>query len=299
MSTTDYYKILGVNKKASDDDIKKAYRKLAMKYHPDRSGSNKAAEEKFKRISEAYAVLSDKEKRKQYDMFGSNGFQQRYSQEDIFRGFDLNNILREFGFGGSGFGDNIRFDFGGRGGRPGRSQRSVKGADLEYELPLTLSEIINGTDKTISYNHDGQTQKITIKIPKGMVPGKKLRLNGKGQPSANGGPSGDLFVKAKVLTDPLFRIEGYDLYLNREIRLSEALLGTQLSIPTPDNRELILKVPSGTNHKTKLRLSRNGLPHINDTKKKGDLYVEIVVKMAKTLNEQQIRLIEKIAETGL
>ncbi|MDM8540216.1 J domain-containing protein [Desulfococcaceae bacterium HSG9] len=297
MSETDYYKILGVNKNASDGDIKKAYRKLAMKYHPDRLGSDKAAEEKFKTISEAYAVLSDKEKRKQYDMFGSNGFQQRYSQEDIFRGFDLNNILREFGFGGGGgFGNNTRFDFGGRPG--GRNQRPVKGADLEYELPLTLSEVINGTDKTISYNHDGQANKIAIKIPKGMVSGKKLRLNGKGQPSAYGGPSGDLFVKARVNTDPLFRIEGHDLYFNREIKLSEALLGTQLAIPTPDNRQLSLKIPSGTKHKTKFRLSGNGLPHINDTQK-GDLYVEIKVKMAKTLNEQQIQLIEKLAETGL
>jgi curved DNA-binding protein len=296
MSTTDYYKVLGVNKNTSDDDIKKAYRKLAMKYHPDRSGSSKTAEEKFKTISEAYAVLSDKEKRKQYDMFGSNGFQKRYSQEDIFRGFDLNNILREFGFGGGGgFGDNVRFDFG---GRPGGGQRSVKGTDLEYELPLTISEVINGTDKTISYNHDGQTNKIAIKIPKGMVSGKKLRLNGKGQPSAYGGPPGDLFVKTKVIADPLFRIDGYDLYLNREIRLTEALLGTQLSIPTPDDRKLSLKIPSGTNHKTKFRLSGNGLPRINDTQK-GDLYVEIRVKMAKTLSEQQIQLIEKLTETGL
>ncbi len=298
MSETDYYKILGVNKKDSDDAIKKAYRKLAMKYHPDRSGSDKAAEEKFKTISEAYAVLSDKEKRKQYDMFGSNGFQQRYSQEDIFRGFDLNNILREFGFGGGGggFGDSMRFDFGGRPG--GRPQRPVKGADLEYELPLTLTEVIKGTDKTISYNLDGKTNKITIKIPKGMIPGKKLRLHGKGQPSAYGGPPGDLFVKTKVLTDALFRIEGHDLFLNREIKLSEALLGTQLSVPTPDNRTLSLKVPSGTNHKTKFRLSGNGLPHLNDTQK-GDLYVEIGVKMTNTLSEQQIQLIEKLAETGL
>ncbi len=104
---------------------------------------------------------------------------------------------------------------------------------MEYELPLTLSEVINGTDKTISYNHDGLTNKIAIKIPKGMVSGKKLRLNGKGQPSAYGGPPGDLFVKTKVIADPLFRIDGYDLYLNREIKLTEALLGTQLSIPTP------------------------------------------------------------------
>jgi len=295
MSSTDYYKNLGVEKNASDDDIKKAYRKLAMKYHPDRSGSDKTAEEKFKQISEAYAVLSDKEKRKQYDMFGSNGFQQRYSQEDIFRGFDLNSILKEFGFGGRGFGDNIRYDFG---GRPGRRQGPVKGADMEYVLPLTLSDVIGGTEKTISYKHNGDIKKISIKIPKGMVTGKKLRLQGKGQPSAYGGPPGDLFVKAKILADPLFRIEGYDLHLNREIRLSEALLGTQLSIPTPDNRELSLKVPSGTNHKTKFRLSGNGLPRMNDLQR-GDLYVEIGVKMAKTLSEQQIQLIEKLAETGL
>ncbi len=302
MSSTDYYKILGVDKKASDDDIKKAYRKLAMKYHPDRSGSDKAAEEKFKKISEAYAVLSDKEKRKQYDMFGSNGFQQRYSQEDIFKGANLNDILNEMGFGGfggfggRGFGDNVHFDFGGGGG--GRHQKAIKGGDLEYEIPLTLIEVINGTEKTISYNHEGKTHKITLKIPKGMISGKKLRLQGKGQPSPYGGPPGDLFVKSKVLPDPLFRIDEQDIQIGREIKLTEALLGVQLSVPTPDNRTLSLKVPPGTNHKTKFRLSGNGLPYLNESKK-GDLFVEVRVNMPKRLDESQMRLVEQLAETGL
>jgi curved DNA-binding protein len=148
MPEEDYYKILGVNKKASDGDIKKSYRKLAMKYHPDHTKGDKNAEEKFKKISEAYAVLSDKDKRKQYDTFGSNGFHQRYSQEDIFRGFDFNDILREFGFGNAGpfsrGGGGARFSFGNESpfGSFGRQQQAQqKGSDLAYELPLTLQEV--------------------------------------------------------------------------------------------------------------------------------------------------------------
>ena len=146
----DYYDILGVNKKASGDEIRKAYRKLALKYHPDHAKDDKAAEEKFKKISEAYAVLSDKEKRKQYDTFGSEGFSQRFSQEDIFRNFDFNDILREFGIGGRGGG--VRFTFGsgspfGAGspyGNYGGQPQQVKGSDLVYELPLTLAEVMSG-----------------------------------------------------------------------------------------------------------------------------------------------------------
>ena len=146
MPETDYYKILGLNKSASAEEIKKAYRKMAMKYHPDHTKGDKAAEEKFKQISEAYAVLSDKEKRKQYDTFGSSGFHQRYSQEDIFKGFDFADIFREFGFGGMNFSSGgrggSRFSFGGDpfGGRA-RQAAQTKGSDLVYELPLTLQEV--------------------------------------------------------------------------------------------------------------------------------------------------------------
>ena len=198
MPETDYYKILGVNKNASDEELKKAYRKLAMKYHPDHTKGDKNAEEKFKKISEAYAVLSDKEKRKQYDTFGSTGFQQRYSQEDIFRGFDFGDIFREFGFGGAGpfGGGGMKFSFGSEspfGGSQRQQQAQTKGSDLVYELPLTLQEVATGTSKTVSFQHQGRSEKITVKIPKGMISGKKLRVAGKGESSPYGGARGDLY----------------------------------------------------------------------------------------------------------
>ena len=247
MANTDYYQILGVDKKASEAEIKKAYRKLAMKYHPDHTQGNKADEEKFKKISEAYAVLSDKEKRQQYDMFGADGFQQRYSQEDIFRNFDFGDIFREFGFsGGSGLG-GMRFSFGGSPfGSRGARRQPIKGSDLIYEMPLTLQEIISGTTKNVAFTHQGQTENLTVKIPKGMTDGKRLRISGKGEASPLGGSPGDLYIKAKVLTDPVFSTENLDLHTHHSIKLSEAVLGTTLSIPTLEGKALSLKVPPGT-----------------------------------------------------
>ena len=304
MAETDYYKILGVNKTASDNEIKKAYRKLAMKYHPDHTKGDKGDEEKFKKISEAYAVLSDKEKRKQYDTFGSAGFQQRYSQEDIFKGSDFESILSEL-FGGSGrFGDGgrgMRFSFGGGspfGGYQRNQQVHTKGSDLEYELPLTLEEVAAGTQKTVSFQHKGRSEKITVKIPKGMIAGKKVRIAGKGEPSPYGGPAGDLYIKSKMLDHPVYDVQAQDLYINRDIKLSEAILGTNISVPTLSGKELKLKIPAGTKHKTKMRLSGHGLPHMHG-KGQGDLYVRIDIKMPKRLSKKQKSLIEQLAETGL
>jgi curved DNA-binding protein len=303
MPETDYYKILGVNKSASDQELKKAYRKLAMKYHPDHTKGDKNAEEKFKKISEAYAVLSDKEKRKQYDTFGSNGFQQRYSQEDIFRGFDFGDILREFGFGGAGpfGGGGMRFSVGGEspfGGSQRQQQAQTKGSDLVYELPLTLQEVATGTSKTVSFQHQGRSEKITVKIPKGMISGKKLRVAGKGEPSPYGGSRGDLYIQAKVLKDPVYEVEGHNLFIKKEIKLSEAMLGSNISVPTLTSKELSLKIPPGTKHKTKMRLSGHGLPRMH-AKGQGDLYVHIYVIMPKQLTKNQKKLIEQLAETGL
>jgi curved DNA-binding protein len=299
----DYYQILGVGKNASEDEIKKAYRKLAMKYHPDHAKGDKGAEEKFKKLSEAYAVLSDKEKRKEYDTYGSEGFRQRFSQEDIFRGFDFSDIFREFGFGGSNFfggrRGGMRFTYGS--GSPygaGQQQAQVKGSDLLYELPLSLQEVASGTRKLINLQHQGRTQKITVKIPKGMITGKKLRLAGKGNPSPYGGPPGDLYIQAKLVADPVFEVQGYDLYLHREIKLSEALLGTTVYVPTLDNKKLSLKIPPGTKPGTKMRMAGNGLPEM-EGKSKGDLYVKIKVKIPGQLTAEQKKLIEKLAETGL
>jgi curved DNA-binding protein len=302
----DYYQILGVKKSASGEEIKKAYRKLAMKYHPDHTKGDKASEEKFKKISEAYAVLSDKEKRKEYDTFGAEGFRQRFSQEDIFRGFDFGDIFREFGFGGDFFsgrgrGGGMRFNFGGGspfGSQAGQQQARMKGTDLIYELPLTLKEVANGTTKTVSLQHQGHSEKVTVKIPKGLISGKKLRLAGKGSPSPVGGPPGDLFIQAKVLHDPSYRAENYDLHINQEVKLSEILMGTRISVSTPDDKKLSIKIPPGTQPGTKMRMPGQGLPHMK-SKKRGDLYVKIQVKLPKQLTDEQKDLIDKLAETGL
>ena len=296
----DYYSVLGVSKSASDAEIKKAYRKLAMKYHPDHSKGNKGAEEKFKKISEAYAVLSDKDKRKEYDTFGSEGFHQRFSQEDIFRGFDFGDIFQEFGFGGGrggarrfNFGQGSPFNFGG-----GQQQARVKGSDLVYELYLTLREVATGASKTVSFQHQGRSENLTVKIPKGMITGKQLRLAGKGNPSPYGGPPGDLFIKSKLLDDPKFSARQYDLYLNHELKLSEAILGVTVSVPTIDDKQLSLKIPPGTKHGTKMRLSGHGLPNMKNNKK-GDLYVSIQVKIPKNISAEQKKLVEELAATGL
>ncbi|MBN1931591.1 MAG: J domain-containing protein [Desulfobacterales bacterium] len=305
MSETDYYKELGVSRNASGEEIKKAYRKLAMKYHPDRTKGDKSAEEKFKKISEAYAVLSDKEKRQQYDTYGSSGFHQRYTQEDIFKGFDFADIFKEFGFGGASFSKgkrgDIRFSFGSGspfGYQERQQQTQLKGSDLIYELPLTIQEVAAGTRKTIFIQHEGRSEKLTVKIPEGMITDKKLRLSGKGNPSPFGGPAGDLYIKAKVLADPVYHAEGYDIHINREIKLSEALLGGSIAVPTIDGRELSLKIPPGTKHKTKMRIAGQGLPHMQG-KGKGDLYVNIHVHMPKQLTKNQKKLIEELADTGL
>ncbi len=272
----DYYSILGVKKEASAAEIKKAYRKLAMKYHPDHTKGDKSAEEKFKKISEAYAVLSDKDKRKEYDTFGSEGFHQRFSQEDIFRGFDFGDIFREFGFGGAGFsgtrGGGRRFNFGG-----GQQQARVKGSDLVYELPLTLREVATGVSKTVSFQHQDRNENLTVKIPKVFITGKQVRLAGKGNPSPYGGPPGDLFIKSKVLDDPKFSVRQYDLYLNQELKLSEAILGVTVAVPTIDDKQLSLKIPPGTKHGTKMRLSGHGLPEMKKGQR-GNLYVHIKIQ---------------------
>jgi len=305
MSETDYYKILGVSKNASDEQIKKAYRKLAMKYHPDHAKGNKTAEEKFKKISEAYAVLSDKKKRSQYDTFGSTGFQQRYSQEDIFKGFDFSDILREFGIGGASFKmgkrGGMRFAFENDslfGTRARRQQAQIKGSDLLYELHLTIQEVATGTSKTVRLQHNGRSENVTIKIPKGMISGKKLRLAGKGQQSPYGGPPGNLYIQSKVLADPVYSVKGYNLYINREIKLSEALLGTSISVPTVEGKKLSLKIPAGTKHKTKMRLSGYGLPNMR-SQEKGDLFVIIRIYLPKSLSDKQKSLIKQLAKVGL
>jgi curved DNA-binding protein len=307
----DYYKTLGVDKKASAADIKKAYRKLAMKYHPDRTKGDKSAEEMFKKISEAYAVLSDEEKRKQYDTYGASGFRQRFSQEDIFSGFNFGDIFKEFGFSDGGFG-NV-FMGGGRGGRKASfsyggdpfsaytsttQNASAKGADLVYEMPLTLQEVLKGTTKQVAYGQGSQQVKISVKIPKGMITGKKLRLAGKGEPGPFGGPAGDLYIQAKVLGDSVFRHQDYDVFIDQKIKLTDALQGTEVKVPTLEGKNMNLKIPAGTQHNTKMRLKGYGLPRMKDGKR-GDLFARILVDLPNKFNKKQKALIKELADAGL
>jgi curved DNA-binding protein len=308
----DYYQILGVAREAAPEEIKKAYRQLAQKHHPDKvKGDKRQAEEQFKKISEAYAVLSNPEKRKAYDEFGSQGFQARYSQEDIFKGFDFSEIFDV------GISDNIFSRlFGGlgsRGGRGGRTRvfryggpgedfsgqaQALKGEDLQVELPLTLHEIAFGTEKLVSFARDSQVEKVSLKIPPGSLPGKKLRVAGKGRPGPLGGPPGDLFIKVQEQEHPVFKREGNDLYVDRHIRFTEAVLGTKVTVPTLDGKTMSLKVPPGTQSHTKMRLKNYGLP-LAHNKARGDQYVRIIVDTPANLTKKQKTLIEELTKEGL
>ncbi|XCN73094.1 MAG: DnaJ C-terminal domain-containing protein [Candidatus Electrothrix aestuarii] len=316
----EYYKILGVDKTASAAEIKKAYRKLAVQYHPDKNPDNKEAEAKFKEISEAYAVLSDEKKRQEYDTYGSAGFQQRYSQEDIFRNFDLNDILNQFGFGGGGGGGRTTFRFGGQnsgGGNPfdffnqagggahgggcaggGCRPKPTKGQDQTYELAISLEDVLHGAEKNISLRRDGGTQNISVKVPKGIESGKRLRLSGKGAPSPTGGPPGDLYLKVTVQPHGMFTRDGDNLVTEKKVSFSQACLGTSVEVSSLDGRKFMLKVPAGVQQEAKLRIKGHGLPS-GPIGERGNIYVKVLIEVPKQLSPEQEAAIQKLAELGL
>jgi len=320
-----YYSILGVAKNATPEAIKKQYRKLAMEVHPDRNKGDNQAEEKFKNINEAYAVLSDPKKRKQYDTFGSARFHQRFSQEDIFQGFDIGDILKDFGFTtddvfGSMFGRGRR-----GGARAGRRQRNpfgtgqgfdfqdifnqtnrqgfgaqqpAKGPDRTADLKVTLEEAALGAKKSVNLSSAGKRQALNVKLPAGIRDGNKLRLAGKGGPGHPGTPPGDLYLVVRVQPHPVFRREDNHLHLDTEIKLSEALLGTTIEVPTLLEEPRKVKVPAGTQPGAKIRLPGMGMPGRGNSKP-GDAYVSLRIALPKKLNKRQKKLVEELAEEGL
>ncbi|MCX8044838.1 MAG: DnaJ domain-containing protein [Desulfobacterota bacterium] len=316
MAAKDYYKILGVPKNATQEEIKKAYKKLAFKYHPDKNPGDKKAEEHFKEISEAYAVLSDKEKRAQYDQFGSAEFRQRYSQEDIFRGFDVGDLFREMGFssdifshifgGGAGFSN--------RSGFRTRSSRSInvedlfggfqssgpypqKGPDLNIDISIDFMEAVHGCEKTIEYIYDGKKRQIKVKIPPGISNGQKLRVSGKGGDGIGGMPPGDLYLTVQVYDHPLFKREGSDIVVDKEIKLTEAVFGATVDVPTLEGIKQI-KIPPGTQPNTRLRIKGYGIPRFGKSGR-GDLYVRVIVPLPQQLSTEQHKLFEALAREGL
>lgn len=297
MAERDYYEILGLKKGASPDEIKKAFRKLAVKYHPDKNAGDKKAEDRFKEINEAYAVLSDPQKKSQYDQFGSAGFHQRYSQEDIFRNFNAGDIFREFNLGGSDDVFSRIFGMGGGFRQGGGRSMSRKGQDFEMEVAISFMEAFSGGEKRIAFSREGRSEELSVKLPAGIASGARLRLSGKGGAGIGGGVNGDLYLNIVVREDSRYSREGADIFLPQQIPFSHACLGGSLDVETLDGTKRI-KVPAGIQPDTKIRLKGLGF-HQPGKETRGDFYVVVKVRVPQTLSAQQKELIEKLGKEGL
>ncbi len=357
MNKRDYYEVLGVSKNVSKSELKSAYRELALKYHPDKNKASDS-EEKFKEISEAYAVLSDDQKRSQYDQFGHEGINSRYTSEDLFRGVNFEDIFRNAGFGGIG---GLFEQFFGGGDRSRESHN--RGADMQQEIGITLEEVAKGVSKTIRIHRKqkcsvcrgtgakpgsnvkscpdcrgaGEVQYVqsagfarimrvetcrkcrgrgevvdipctdcrglglsskmsTLKvdIPAGIDSGSNLRLTGEGEDGPHGGPPGDLYVVIHVKPHHTFERHGDDIVIEKKISFVEAALGTDIEIPSLEEK-LNMKIPSGIQSGTVLRLRHKGIPHLGRYGE-GDILVHVLVETPVNLNKRQKELLEELAD---
>ena len=297
----DYYQELGLQKGASDSEIKKAYRKLALKFHPDRNAGNKNSEERFKKISEAYAVLSDPEKRKQYDTFGSADFHQRYSQDDIFKGADFNSIFNDikFGGGGGGFDDIFSQMFGGGTQFGGGRSHAARGQDVEFTIQITFLESFTGCEKQVTFSiSNGERRDLKVRIPAGIKNDGKLRIAGKGASSIRGGSPGDLLIIVKISPHHLFYRDGQDLLVDIPMKVSQLLLGESVEVETLEGSRRI-KIPAGVSPGTKIRLKGLGFAYPQTPGKKGDMFGVIKLDVPKQLDSNQKRVLEHLQEVGL
>lgn len=315
MAYIDYYKILGVNKTATQDDIKKAFRKLARQYHPDLNPNDANAKEKFQAINEANEVLSDPEKRKKYDEYGENwkhadefeaqrkAYQNQqgggggdgeywYSTDGThFSGFGGEG-MHGFGGNGSGFSDFFEELFGHRGAGAGRGAHGAfKGQDIQGELQLTLREAATTHKQTFSVN--GENLRITV--PAGIANGQIIKLKGHGGKGVNGGPDGDLYITFNIADDPVFRRKDNDLYTDVNIDLYTAVLGGEVTVNTLDG-QVKLKVRPGTQNDAKVRLKGKGFPVYKQDGTYGDLIVTYHVTIPTTLTDKQKDLFRQLQQ---
>jgi curved DNA-binding protein len=320
----DYYQTLGVTKNASEDEIRKAFRRLARQYHPDVAKNKTEAEEKFKEINEAYEVLSDAEKRKKYDTLGANwkgqqGFQPppgwhsgKFDQAGPDQGF-------EFRFGGTGFSDFFEQFFGGAGGRfsedswsseersqtPGADRRrrsrgfSQRGNDVEGDILVTLDEVSHGSVRSVSFRQtnsrtgETETHSFRVKIPQGVQDGQLIRVTGKGETGMGGGAPGDLYLRVRLAKHPDFRVRGADLYYDLDLAPWEAVLGTTVRVPSLEG-SISLRVPAGAANGQYLRVRGRGLPTRTD--QRGDLYATISIVVPAEVNTEERELWEQLAK---
>jgi len=309
MAFIDYYKILGIDKTATQDDIKKAYRKLARKYHPDLNPNDKEANKQFQQINEANEALSDPEKRKKYDEYGehwkhadqfeqqkqSQGQQQAYQgagnpfSGSSSRGYTADDFSGA-GFEGGDFSEFFESMFGSAGGRgQSRAQAKYKGHDYQAELKLNLLDAYTTHKQTLTVN--GKNLRITI--PAGIADGQVIKLSGQGGPGQNGGPNGDLYITFSIAAHPVFKRLNDDIYINKEIDLYTAVLGGEVMVDTPDTK-VKLKVSAGTQNGTKVRLKNKGFPVYKKEGHFGNLFVTYIVKVPTELTEKQKQLFEEL-----
>jgi curved DNA-binding protein len=328
----DYYKTLGVSKNASEKDIKTAYRRLARKHHPDVNPGDRGSEVRFKEINEAYAVLSDSEKRQKYDRLGANwqqyervaqqggggfppgfeGFHVEFEGEpgaerfggfsDFFKiffggGFDPDSIFGGAGRSAGSAGSRRR----GRRGRPsgvggvGFDPPPARGRDVSARLEITLEEAFRGSQKRLALQSTpgSPQQQIEVKIPAGVRDGSKVRVAGKGEPGAGGSPPGDLYLDVKLLPHPIYRREGDDLYVDVPVTVTEAALGAAVEVPTFSGKTRI-KVPAGSQSGRLLRLGGKGMPHLKK-KSHGDLFARVKVVIPTKLSDKERQLLEELS----
>jgi curved DNA-binding protein len=304
MEYKDYYQILGVPRTATQDDIKKAYRKLARQYHPDNNPGDKQAEAKFKEANEANEVLSDPQKRHKYDALGSQ-WQQYQRTGGRPGGFDWNqwttqtqsydvNDLNDL-FGDGGFSDFFVRIFGGVGsGRPGGGSTHrvpTRGRDYEQPIEIPLGDAFTGT--TLTLQKDGQ--KLEVKVPAGVRTGSKIRMSGQGEAGRQGGSAGDLYLVVAVQPDPHFERDGDDLKTESAVDLYTLILGGEVMVKTLSG-QVSMKVPPETQPGRIIRLREQGMPNLRDPKQRGDLYVKVQAKLPQHLTSEEKKLFEQLAK---
>jgi DnaJ-class molecular chaperone len=318
MEFKDYYSTLGVQKGATEKEIKQAFRKLARKYHPDVNPGDKASEAKFKEINEANEVLADPEKRRKYDELGANW--RAYEQGGAggpqggwnvnvgggpggFRTMTQEEINEMFGEGGDPFSDFFHTFFGRgpgapeeEGGRRARARaRARQGRDVEQEIELSLDDAFQGTTRRLAIKHDGHQRTVDVRIPAGVGEGSRVRIAGEGEIGSNGAKSGDLYLRIRLAPHPKFERKGKDLYTKVHIPLSTAVLGGEADVPTLGGRTLRLKVPGTTQNGQTFRLKGHGMPSTSRPEP-GDLYATVEVQLPTTLTPEQRKHFEALAQ---